>query len=314
MPCFFRDGYPLKPRVIRPVVSPRHILLLALLSVLLYGEWYDLWHTARAWPALPGEHPSGSVRLLLVADPQLQGERNEPAAPLGTVTRWDSDRFMRQGFWRAFQHVLPDVVVFLGDLLDEGSIASPEEYRRYVSRFWSIFSTPRNIKVVSVPGDNDIGGEGSEPVKQDKVAAFRAEFGGKDTALVDFVQFYKIGTIPPRSNHTRPPLSDGINVMLSHFPLTASVSAVNHEALRRLRINLIFSAHSHTSFVGIRRKETGHSLRMEGLNSPALESINLEDDNTVEIVVPTCSYRMGVRTMGYGAAVIDRAGRTVRAG
>ena len=73
-------------------MSPRHILLLALLSVLLYGEWYDGWRTARGWEPLPGEHPAGSLRLLLVADPQLQGERNEPAAPLGSLTRWDSDR------------------------------------------------------------------------------------------------------------------------------------------------------------------------------------------------------------------------------
>ena len=76
----------------RPVVSPRHILLLALFSVLLYGEWYDGWRTARSWPPLPPEHDSGSVRLLLVADPQLQGERNEPAGLLGWLTRWDSDR------------------------------------------------------------------------------------------------------------------------------------------------------------------------------------------------------------------------------
>ena len=47
--------------------------------------------------------------------------------------------------------------------------------------------------MVSVPGDNDIGGEGAEPVRQDKVDLFRAVFGGiKDTALVDFVQFYKV--------------------------------------------------------------------------------------------------------------------------
>ena len=42
---------------------------------------------------------------------------------------------------------MPNVVVFLGDLLDEGSIASAEEYQRYVGRFWSIFSVPRNTKV-----------------------------------------------------------------------------------------------------------------------------------------------------------------------
>ncbi|XP_037083800.1 uncharacterized protein LOC119104241 [Pollicipes pollicipes] len=308
MPCFFRDGYQMQPRVIRPVISPRHILLLAVLTVVLYAEWWDLAQHARAWPTLPGEAEHGSLRLLLVADPQLQGELTEPAWPLGTLTRWDSDRYMRQGFGRAFQHVMPDAVVFLGDVLDEGSVASPEQYAGYIRRFWSIFGFPRNTKMVAVPGDNDIGGEGREPVKPDKVQAFKSVFGAKTSTIVDFVQFYKVWTIPPSSNHSAPPLTDGINVLVSHFPLTSSVSTLTRETLLRLRVNLIFSAHSHTSYVAIRRKRSGHSLRMESLTGGRLERLNLEDDNVVEIVVPTCSYRMGVRTMGYGAAVIDREG------
>lgn len=46
--------------------------------------------------------------------------------------------------------------------------------------------------MVSVPGDNDIGGEGAEPVKADKVRTFRRVFGGQQTTAVDFIQFYKV--------------------------------------------------------------------------------------------------------------------------
>jgi len=39
--------------------------------------------------------------------------------------------------------VKPQVVVFLGDLFDEGSEATDPEYRRYYKRFASIFGLPR---------------------------------------------------------------------------------------------------------------------------------------------------------------------------
>lgn len=36
----------------------------------------------------------------------------------------------------------PDVIVFLGDLFDEGSIANDPEYRRYFQRFSTTFDLP----------------------------------------------------------------------------------------------------------------------------------------------------------------------------
>jgi hypothetical protein len=43
--------------------------------------------------------------------------------------------------------VRPDVVVFLGDLLDEGSVGSDADYLTYVKRFKSVFSFPDHVKV-----------------------------------------------------------------------------------------------------------------------------------------------------------------------
>lgn len=40
---------------------------------------------------------------------------------------------------RAFSFVQPNVVIFLGDLMDEGSTASEAEYKRYVRRLFNIF-------------------------------------------------------------------------------------------------------------------------------------------------------------------------------
>ena len=35
-----------------------------------------------------------TLRILLVADPQIQGHKNEPAGLLGAITRWDADRWL----------------------------------------------------------------------------------------------------------------------------------------------------------------------------------------------------------------------------
>jgi hypothetical protein len=39
---------------------------------------------------------------------------------LGIITRWDSDRYLSKTFSWAKYAYNPDVVVFLGDLMDEG--------------------------------------------------------------------------------------------------------------------------------------------------------------------------------------------------
>ena len=39
------------------------------------------------------------------------------------------------------------MVLFLGDLLDEGSKASDAQFKSYVARFKNIFKTPPHVKV-----------------------------------------------------------------------------------------------------------------------------------------------------------------------
>ena len=57
------------------------------------------------------------------------------------------DRYLQKSFSIAFSHAKPDVVVFLGDLLDEGSQASPEDYQFYMKRFRHIFNIPSDVQV-----------------------------------------------------------------------------------------------------------------------------------------------------------------------
>jgi hypothetical protein len=44
----------------------------------------------------------------------------------------------------------PHVVVFLGDIMDEGNIATNDEYRRYIERFYDVFHVNRRVKVSTV--------------------------------------------------------------------------------------------------------------------------------------------------------------------
>ncbi len=54
---------------------------------------------------------------------------------------------MKRTFQAAYHHHAPDVVVYLGDLLDEGSKASNEEYETYYDRFKDVFRTSDSTRV-----------------------------------------------------------------------------------------------------------------------------------------------------------------------
>lgn len=79
------------------------------------------------------------TRLLLVADPQILGETFDEHV-YNDLAIFDNDRFLRSTYGHAVAHVRPDAVAFLGDLMDEGSVASTEQYDRYLKRFRMIFS------------------------------------------------------------------------------------------------------------------------------------------------------------------------------
>lgn len=56
-------------------------------------------------------------------------------------------RYLTQTFSLAHAYANPDVVVFLGDLMDEGSKATKDEYMSYYFRFLKVFSAADKDKV-----------------------------------------------------------------------------------------------------------------------------------------------------------------------
>lgn len=174
--------------------------------------------------------------------------------------------------------------------------------------------------MILVPGDNDIGGEGIEPIRPTSVNRFRKMFLEQDTwKIKGNIIFYNINRITeempaidpriPHDNYTR--------IFLSHLPLLEWNSRFSRKAIDTFKPHLIFSGHHHQSLIKkIKYKRADvppagfpNSLNNDKKTAYVMNTFNLNeliDNNEVlEINIPTCSYRMGTMDIGYGYAVID---------
>jgi len=91
---------------------------LLLIGAIFYNEFFVHFSAYNKWPSFSS--PEDCIRILFVADPQIQGLKYESS--LGAITRWDSDRYLSKTFSWATYAFSPQVVVFLGDLIDEGKL------------------------------------------------------------------------------------------------------------------------------------------------------------------------------------------------
>lgn len=265
---------------------------------------------------------------------------------LGIITRWDSDRYLSKTFSWARYAYNPDVIVFLGDLMDEGSEGTDEEYRGYVKRFRNIYDTSA-VKIY-VAGDNDIGGEGFDLVTAEKISRFKKNFPGQ---ISNFFQL-KPDKIVHRQNlqqtdqdeKTKFPIVEivpanfltfksteeswsGLNselkpnvklrIVVSHIPIlpTGSIPTFSKKVMDHLKPSVIFSAHDHRGLdfsLGKSEKTlasgnvTIFTQRRSQDDDPDQETIILNENEKQihEIIVPTCSYRMGVKEMAFGLTKI----------
>ena len=125
-----------------------------------------------AWPRLPSLDtvPGSQVTLLMVADPQIVGNIHEPGGVLGWVQRWDCDRYLAKSYaWALSSYTGISTVIFMGDLIDEGSEADDQKFADYADRFHGVYPMREGVNMVYIPGDNDIGGEGVDPVTINKM-------------------------------------------------------------------------------------------------------------------------------------------------
>lgn len=110
----------------------------------------------------------------------------------------------------------------MGDLMDEGSVASDDAFQRYLKRFHFIFKTSMPVHRIYIPGDNDIGGEGSDHVTPQKLNRFRETFNESHSVIVrKRFRFFNINLLTRKY----PELNDSessnklLNIILSHISI-----------------------------------------------------------------------------------------------
>lgn len=225
----------------------RTSLFILVLLFIFCLEFLIYFVQALTWQKLKCPSNSKCTRILFVADPQILGELDES----NWITIWDNDRwvgmnshftklfiyelnliqwntlnsnflcsrYLHHTFMLALSHIQPDAVVFLGDLMDEGSRANDFEFKRYVNRFFNIFPLDHVPKVglnlfdfsrfwffyafhstgllfwfqsLFLPGDNDIGGENGDPILPSVVYRFRHIFHKTKELLVNLCLILKV--------------------------------------------------------------------------------------------------------------------------
>lgn len=289
------------------------MLIYFTLLVLFTVEVLTYYFATFSWNSIKCTLQPDCTRILLVADPQLIGLQNEPINLLTPLTIWDSDRYLRKTFSYAFRFTQPDVVIFLGDLIDEGSTASNEEFESYLRRLFNIFLRKQfqAVQHIWLPGDNDIGGEGNDRIMEYKVKRFEHAFSQPDIIAIKNVKFYKINrllsTMPRFSERKEFSNLDSITVGVSHIPLMMSPAVFVDKVLDKLQPHVLFTAHTHNSMI----VSTQQDIRKDRQVTPVQPDTNKVYDyylgisDIYEILVPTCSYRMGTDKIGYGFAVIE---------
>lgn len=285
-------------------ISKRKLVAGFVLVLVVFTEWLSYLLCTLTWARLP----NASVTLLLVSDPQLIGDKNEYPPPLGSIIRWDADRYLAKTFALAVHHVRPDVVVFLGDHMDEGSIASDAEFAYYIKRFYNTFSTSYNVKMVHIPGDNDIGGEGGDDVTDIKTERFKNAFQKDTHVIFKFVEFIRANYFTQKVERFSVS-SMNKRILVSHFPVVPAGRKFGKQAIRTVQPDIIFSGHEHFSSHFTGNRSSGDLLNYETLDEHGhVWSFDTTTEVLHEILVPTCSYRMGRKQMAYGAATIEDDG------
>ncbi|KAJ7346765.1 Metallo-dependent phosphatase-like protein [Mycena albidolilacea] len=119
------------------------------------------------------------THVLLVADPQILDHRSYPdRAPFLTyISQLLVDLNLRKN-WRAALRMQPDIVMFLGDMMDGGRFAmSDAEYERYFQRFKSIFPLDSHVPQYFISGNHDTGLGISDEFSEKAETRYTSHFG-----------------------------------------------------------------------------------------------------------------------------------------
>jgi predicted phosphodiesterase len=249
------------------------------------------------------------MKLLLISDMHIMC--TVPAVE-PWLYRWDADRYLRMNIETAVKYVNPDAVILMGDVFDQGYIATEQQWKEYLECLQTIVHLPPHTKLMVTVGDNDIGGEGREVIKSSLLTRYMKEFGPMNSVeMIRNVAFVKVNTVPllrmlPADSveaNARQSIVDFVQdserilkknkttnvvVMFGHIPVKEMNDRDTFQfAVGKLKPSFYFAGHVHYST---------HSRY-------SMQSYQLE-----EHVLPTSSYRMGQMYAGLGVVTIDLKG------
>lgn len=284
------------------------VSLVLLVAVVFVGEFGCFLWAFLTW-RIP-DKSRDSLNLLLISDSQIPGYKEEPEGIQGCITRVDTDWYLFKAFYLALASFSPDAVIHLGDIFDEGSVATDEQYQEYKARHDKIFHIhDRSVKIY-VAGDNDIGGEWSDILTEKKTLRFQQHFGPiNDVVKLKAFQIVKINsasllrrkpfkeerkiynkTVDFINNLSSKLDKEKVSILVGHVPIDEI--SVKHDVqlrklIRTMKPTYAFSGHLH---------------------EPDTVQHEFGIFTFTEYVVPTCSYRMGTKMMGVAVAVIGNDG------
>uniref|UniRef100_A0A1I7T4H9 Metallophosphoesterase 1 homolog n=1 Tax=Caenorhabditis tropicalis TaxID=1561998 RepID=A0A1I7T4H9_9PELO len=152
--------------------------VLLTIGLIFYNEYFIFYKafSSCSFPCKHGRCSEDNLKAFIISDTHLLGERN--GHWLDKLKReWQ----MYQSFWISTWIHNPEVVFFLGDLMDEGKWASGKLFSSYAQRFHQLFEG--DIKVVTLAGNHDIGFHYA--IMPDTYEMFRKEF---KRGLIDEIQ------------------------------------------------------------------------------------------------------------------------------
>ncbi|VDI25266.1 Hypothetical predicted protein, partial [Mytilus galloprovincialis] len=114
----------------------------------------------------------------------------------------------------------------------------------------------------------------------------------------------------------RPRKASPVHVLVSHLSVLVRDKMRVNPILQQVRPHLIFSGHWHKATVFLcndcmKDDDFSWSVKqrnIEDMTGWMVTNLTEKPFSITEIMVPTCSYRMGVPHMGYGVAIIRKNG------
>lgn len=154
--------------------------------IVIYAEWL---YPANAFNQCKWSLGSNAKHIAVIADPQIIDEYSYPGRQsfIRSLTELITDRFMARNFRFIHRKLKPDMIVFVGDLMDGGREWENTPWELEYQRYRRIFPiSPSVTQLENVPGNHDVGSV--DDIIPNSYKRFEDHFG-KSNQIIPFAGF-----------------------------------------------------------------------------------------------------------------------------